>query len=186
MTDADADANRTEPLRVGIVTVSDRVHAGAMDDRGGPAIADYLEGIFVSPWTAERRVVPDDRETIARTLMELVHDAGCRLVLTTGGTGPAERDVTPEATADVCHKLLPGFGERMRTATVDRVPTAILARQVAGVCGSSLIVNLPGKPSAVAECLDAVIAAVPDCLHLLGAPRLRLDPDRIRAPVMHG
>ncbi len=156
---------------IGVITVSDRASTGQYEDRGGPAIIEYLTQALLTPWTAERRLIADDRNLIETTLREL-SQIGCCLIVTTGGTGPAIRDVTPEATAAVCEKMLPGFGEQMRRASLEKVPTAILSRQTAGICGASLVINLPGQPKAIAECLDAVFAAVPYCIDLLGGPFL--------------
>ncbi|MDE2876822.1 MAG: molybdopterin adenylyltransferase [Gemmatimonadota bacterium] len=169
------------PVRIGIVSVSDRASRGEYEDRGGPAVLDYLGEVLVTPWEAETRVIPDEVELIRATLVELVDDAGCCLVITTGGTGPAPRDVTPEATAGVIEKELAGFGEAMRAVSRPHVPTAILSRQVAGVRGRGLIINLPGSPKAVRECLDAVFAAVPDCVDLIGGPYLETDRERVKA-----
>ncbi|WP_420438252.1 molybdopterin adenylyltransferase [Candidatus Palauibacter sp.] len=167
--------------RIGIVSVSDRASRGEYEDRGGPAVRAYLSDVLTSPWKATVRVIPDETALIRATLVELVDAAGCCLVVTTGGTGPAPRDVTPEATAAVLDKELAGFGEAMRAVSRPHVPTAILSRQTAGVRGSALIINLPGSPKAVSECLDAVFAAVPDCVDLIGGPRLETDPDKVRA-----
>ncbi len=169
------------PARVGIVTVSDRAFRGEYEDRGGAAVRDYLAEVLTTPWEAESRVIPDEEDLIRATLVELVDDLGCCLVITTGGTGPAPRDVTPEATAAVLDKELAGFGEAMRAVSRPHVPTAILSRQVAGVRGAALIVNLPGSPKAVRECLDAVFAAVPDCVDLIGGPYLDTDRERVEA-----
>lgn len=170
-----------DSVRIGIVTVSDRASQGVYEDRGGPAIRDYLAAALIHPATVEPRVVPDDQAQIERTLIELVDRQNCALILTTGGTGPAARDVTPEATVSVCEKLLPGFGEQMRRVSLQYVPTAILSRQTAGIRGQCLIINLPGQPKAIAECLDAVFPAVPYCLELLGAPFLRTDESKVVA-----
>ena len=167
--------------RVGIVSVSDRASRGEYADRGGPAVREYLADVLTTPWRAETRVIPDEEDLIRATLVELVDDLGCCLVITTGGTGPAPRDVTPEATAAVLDKELAGFGEAMRAVSRPHVPTAVLSRQVAGVRGTGLIINLPGSPKAVRECLDAVFAAVPDCVDLIGGPRLETDPARVEA-----
>ena len=167
--------------RIGIVSVSDRASRGEYEDRGGPAVKAYLGEILTSPWEVTARVIPDEEDLIAATLVELVDAAGCCLVVTTGGTGPAPRDVTPEATAAVLDKELAGFGEAMRAVSRPHVPTAVLSRQTAGVRGSALIINLPGSPKAVSECLDAVFAAVPDCVDLIGGPRLETDPERVEA-----
>ncbi len=161
---------------IGIVTVSDRASRGEYEDRGGPAIQAELERAIATPWQPVTRVVPDDRERIVRTLTGLARSERCALVLTTGGTGPSLRDITPEATLEACDKLLPGFGERMRSISWERVPTSILSRQLAGIIGKTLIVNLPGSPGAIAECLQAVLPAIPHCLELIGAPALELRP----------
>lgn len=168
-------------ITIGIVVSSDRATAGLYQDRGGPAIVDYMTRVLASDWRAEKRLVADDREAIERALVELCDREKCALVLTTGGTGPAARDVTPEATAAVCERLLPGFGEAMRTASLAEVPTAILSRQIAGTRGRSLIVNLPGRPSSIATCLDAVFAAIPYCIDLIGGPRIETRPEMCRA-----
>lgn len=165
----------SRPARIGIVTVSDRASRGEYEDLGGPAIRATFEEYLTSPWEAVPRVIPDDRATIERTLVELVDGEGCDLVVTTGGTGPAPRDVTPEATEAVVEKPMPGFGELMRQVSLQYVPTAILSRQTAGIRGKALIVNLPGKPSAIRQCLDAVFPAIPYCLDLTGAARLEAD-----------
>ncbi|MEK7292363.1 MAG: molybdopterin adenylyltransferase [Actinomycetota bacterium] len=162
------------PARIGVVTVSDRASAGTYEDRGGPAITSYLMEHLSSPWLPIARLVPDEPDVVSRTLIELADEEGCCLIVTTGGTGPAPRDITPEATESVCDKMMPGFGELMRSTSLRVVPTAILSRQTAGIRGSSLIINLPGKPSAIAECLDAVLPAVPYCVDLIGGPRLEL------------
>lgn len=159
-------------IRIGIVTVSDRASRGEYEDLGGPAIVDSLTEILASPWEPIRRLIPDEQHLIEATLRELCDTDGCCLVVTTGGTGPAKRDVTPEATEAVCDKLLDGFGEQMRAVSLRVVPTAILSRQIAGVRGKSLIVNLPGKPSAIRECLLAVFPAIPYCIDLIEGPYL--------------
>ncbi|MFM7521302.1 MAG: molybdopterin adenylyltransferase [Planctomycetota bacterium] len=173
------------PARIGILTVSDRASRGEYADEGGPAIRAYLAEVLASPWEPLERVVPDDIDSIAATIRALA-DAGCCLIVTTGGTGPAPRDVTPEATERVCTKLLPGFGELMRKVSLEKVPTAILSRQTAGVCGGALVVNLPGRPRSIRECLEAVFPAIPYCIDLIhtGAPdppRLDTRPDRLVA-----
>ena len=161
--------------RIGVVTVSDRASSGQYEDRGGPAIIEYLTMVLSSAWQGERRVIADERSLIEATIKDLSR-LGCCLIVTTGGTGPALRDVTPEATEAVCEKMLPGFGEQMRRASLEKVPTAILSRQTAGICGAALVINLPGQPKAIAECLDAVFAAVPYCIDLLGGPFLETNP----------
>jgi molybdopterin adenylyltransferase len=171
----------TAPARIGIVTVSDRASAGVYEDRGGPAIRDTLTAYLTSPWQAEARVIPDERPLIEQTLAELADQVGCCLIVTTGGTGPSPRDVTPEATEAVCDRMMPGFGELMRTVSLKSVPTAILSRQTAGLRSRCLIINLPGKPSAIRECLDAVFPAVPYCIDLMDGPRLETDPTVMKA-----
>lgn len=170
----------TEPARIGILTVSDRASRGEYEDRGGPGINDYLSRVLVSAWVPDFIVVPDEQDDIEQAITELA-SRGCCLVLTTGGTGPADRDVTTEATEAACAKLLPGFGEAMRAASLQVVPTAILSRQTAGICDGALVINLPGQPKAIAECLDAVFAAVPYCVDLIDGPYLETDPDHIVA-----
>lgn len=167
--------------QIGILTLSDRAYAGVYEDLSGKAIQDTLQTYLQSSWEPIYRLVPDDLSTIKNMLMELADQQLCDLILTTGGTGPAVRDVTPEATEAVCEKMLPGFGEQMRAASLAFVPTAILSRQTAGIRGKCLIINLPGKPKAIRECLDAVFPAVPYCLDLIGAGRLETNPDIIRA-----
>jgi molybdopterin adenylyltransferase len=167
--------------RIGIVTVSDRASRGEYEDRGGPAISEYFHEALSSPWEHVARVISDDRSLIEQTLSELSDNENCCLIVTTGGTGPAPRDVTPEATEAVCEKLMPGFGELMRKVSLEKVPTAILSRQTAGIRGRSLIVNLPGQPKAIRECLDAVMPAIPYCIDLIGGPFLETVPERIRA-----
>jgi molybdopterin adenylyltransferase len=162
----------TTPIRIGIVTVSDRASQGVYEDRGGPAIRDCLTEILSCAWEAVSRLVPDERPLIELALRDLCDKEKCCLVVTTGGTGPARRDVTPEATEAVCEKILDGFGELMRQVSLRVVPTAILSRQIAGIRGRSLIVNLPGKPSAIRDCLLAVFPAVPYCIDLIEGPFL--------------
>ena len=159
-------------IRIGIVTVSDRASRGVYDDQSGPAITATLTEMLSCEWEPVARLIPDEQDRIEATLTALSDDEGCCLIVTTGGTGPAARDVTPEATEAVCDKLLPGFGELMRAVSLKSVPTAILSRQTAGVRGQSLFVNLPGKPAAIRECLMAVMPAVPYCIDLIGGPRL--------------
>jgi molybdopterin adenylyltransferase len=170
-----------EDARIGIVTVSDRASRGEYEDLGGPAIRAYFEQILTNPWSPVARVIADDQNTIESTLAELVDDAGCDLVVTTGGTGPAPRDVTPEATEAVADKLMPGFGELMRQVSLQYVPTAILSRQTAVIRKKALIVNLPGKPKSIRECLDAVMPAIPYCLDLIGAAYLTTDETKVKA-----
>lgn len=167
--------------KIGIVTVSDRASRGEYRDEGGPAISAYLTEVLTSPWEPVTRVIPDDRAGIEATLRNLVDDEGCCLVVTTGGTGPAPRDVTPEATEAVADKLMPGFGELMRQVSLKYVPTAILSRQTAAIRKQALIVNLPGKPKSIRECLDAVMPAIPYCIDLIGGPFLTTDETKVKA-----
>jgi len=171
----------TQTIRIGIVTVSDRASRGEYPDLGGPAIHDCLTDILSCAWQAVARVIPDERPLIEQTLKELCDRESCCLVVTTGGTGPARRDVTPEATEAVCDKLLDGFGEQMRAVSLKVVPTAILSRQVAGIRGRSLLVNLPGKPSAIRDCLLAVFPAIPYCVDLLEGPYLTTHENVVQA-----
>ncbi len=168
-------------IRIGIVTISDRASKGVYEDLGGPAIRACLEEILSASWEPVVRLIPDEQPVIEATLKELCDRLGCCLVVTTGGTGPARRDVTPEATEAVCDKLLDGFGELMRAASLRVVPTAILSRQIAGIRGQSLIVNLPGKPSAIRDCLLAVFPAIPYCIDLLEGPYLTTHESVVKA-----
>jgi molybdopterin adenylyltransferase len=167
--------------RIGIVTVSDRASRGEYQDLGGPAIRTYLENVLTSPWTPVAKVIPDERPLIERVLSSLCDEEQCCLVVTTGGTGPARRDVTPEATGAVCDKMMPGFGELMRKVSLEKVPTAILSRQTAGIRGGALIINLPGQPRAIGECLDAIFPAIPYCIDLIGGPYLTTDESKLKA-----
>src|SRR5512134_4019920 len=167
-------------LLVGLVSISDRASAGVYKDEGIPSLKEWLASAIASPaWRDETRLIADERPLIEATLRELVDDKGCHLILTTGGTGPAPRDVTPEATLAVAHKVLPGFGEQMRAVSLKYVPTAILSRQVGVTRGASLILNLPGQPKAIKETLDGIFAAVPYCIDLIGGPYLEARPDTI-------
>ncbi|MEW6312715.1 MAG: molybdopterin adenylyltransferase [Pseudomonadota bacterium] len=157
-------------LRIGLVSISDRASTGVYEDKGLPTLKEWFAQALASPWHSTERLIPDEQPLIEATLKELVDQAGCHLVLTTGGTGPAPRDVTPEATLAVADKVLPGFGEQMRAVSLKYVPTAILSRQVGVVRGHALILNLPGQPKAIKETLDGIFAAVPYCLDLIGAP----------------
>jgi molybdopterin adenylyltransferase len=163
-------------IPVGIVVSSDRAAAGEYEDLGGPAIVRYLEGALTNPWRPLKTIVRDERDLVAAAVVQLADVEGCPLILTTGGTGPAPRDVTPDIMPEVCSRLMPGFGEAMRAASLRELPTAILSRQTAGIRGSSLIINLPGKPASIKTCLDAVFAAVPYCIDLIGGARLETDP----------
>lgn len=166
--------------RAAIVTVSDRASRGEYEDKGGPGCEAYLRAVVTTPLDITRDIIPDGRESVAACLRRLVAEEA-DLILVTGGTGPAPRDLTPEGCADVIEKELAGFGEEMRRASLREVPTAILSRQSAGIAGKSLIIMVPGKPSAIATCLDAVFAAVPYCLDLIGAAFIETDPARIVA-----
>ncbi|MEP6781922.1 MAG: molybdopterin adenylyltransferase [Gemmatimonadaceae bacterium] len=159
-------------ISIGILTVSDRASAGVYEDKSGAAIRDVLSRWIASEWKAEYRLIPDEQPQIEAALREMTDVLNCSLIVTTGGTGPSPRDVTPEATMNVCERVLPGFGEQMRAVSVKTVPTAILSRQMAGTRGKSLIINLPGKPAAIEECLGAVFAAIPYCVELIGGPKL--------------
>lgn len=167
--------------RIAILTVSDRASRGEYEDKGGPAAEAWLRRVVTSPLEILREIVPDGRATVAAAFRSLADDRGADLILATGGTGPAPRDETPEAMADVIAKDLPGFGELMRMVSLREVPTAILSRQGAGVRGRTLIITLPGKPSAIGTCLDAVFPAVPYCLDLIGAGRIETDPGLCKA-----
>ena len=169
-----------DPVTIGIVSISDRASSGVYEDKGLPALKEWLGRALKNPLTFNERLIPDEKERISATLVELV-DAGCSLVLTTGGTGPAPRDVTPEAMEQVLEKELQGFGELMRKASLDAgVPTAILSRQTAGIVRQSLVVNLPGKPGSIRVCLDAVFPAIPYCIDLAGGPYLEGNPAVVR------
>jgi len=168
-------------VKIGVVTVSDRASRGEYEDLGGPAIIEYMNEVLTNDWRPERRVISDDQQLIENTLKELVDKQGCCLVVTTGGTGPAKRDVTPEATEAVADKLMPGFGELMRAVSLQYVPTAILSRQTAVIRKNALIVNLPGKPKSICECLDAVMPAIPYCIDLIDGPFLTTDESRLKA-----
>lgn len=163
-------------IPIGIIVSSDRAFARLYEDKGGPAVEDWLRKAFITPWHPVLRLVPDEELLIEAALIELADQERCPLIVTTGGTGPAPRDVLPDVTERVCPRMMPGFGELMRQVSLKVVPTAILSRQTAGIRGTSLIVNLPGKPSAVADCLAAVMPAIPYCIDLIGGPRLETDP----------
>jgi len=167
----------TRSLLIGLVSISDRASAGVYEDKGIPGLKEWFGAALKTPWRMETRLIPDEQALIERTLIELADTVGCDLVLTTGGTGPAPRDVTPEATLSVAHKVLPGFGEQMRQVSLKYVPTAILSRQVGVVRGRALILNLPGQPKAIKETLDGVFPAVPYCLDLIGGPYVETHDD---------
>jgi molybdopterin adenylyltransferase len=168
-------------IKIGVINVSDRAAAGVYEDTPGKAVVALLREWLVTPFAVDYKVVPDEQPVIEAELRRMADEAGCGLVVTTGGTGPALRDVTPEATAAVCTKLLPGFGELMRAASLQHVPTAILSRQTAGIRGKTLIVNLPGRPKAIRENLEAVFPAIPYCLDLIGGPRLETNEAVMKA-----
>ena len=185
ITPSEGTMTGSDVCRFGVLTASDRASAGDYDDLSGPAIERFLEAALTSPWEVVRRVVADEQDSIEAALVELVDTEGCSVIVTTGGTGPAPRDVTPEATESVCERMLPGFGEQMRSVSLKHVPTAILSRQTAGIRGSSLILNLPGSPRSIREILDEVFAAVPYCIDLIGGPYITTDPavvDAFRPP----
>ncbi len=168
-------------VRIGVINVSDRASQGIYEDIPGKAVVQTLESYLITPFHTHYQVLPDEADQISSTLIQMADVYKCCLVVTTGGTGPAPRDVTPEATAAVCQKLMPGFGERMRQESLKYVPTAILSRQTAGIRNQTLIINLPGKPKAIKECLDAVFPAVPYCIDLIGGPYLETDENIIKA-----
>ena len=170
-----------DELLIGLVSISDRASSGVYQDQGVPALNDWFARALASPWRIESRLIPDEQGVIEATLKELVDQLGCHLVLTTGGTGPAPRDVTPEATLAVADKVMPGFGEQMRSVSLKYVPTAILSRQVAVIRGKALIINLPGQPKAISETLDGVFAAVPYCIDLIGGPYVETIESVVRA-----
>ncbi|MCH1540383.1 MAG: molybdopterin adenylyltransferase [Candidatus Poseidonia sp.] len=166
-----------EHINLGIVTVSDRASEGTYVDEGGPAILSFFRDGFASSWTAHYRCVPDEQSRIEAALIEMVDERGCHVVVTTGGTGPTERDVTPEATEAVCDRIMPGFGEQMRSISLAFVPTAILSRQIGGLRGNALIFNLPGRPKAIRETIDEIWKAVPYCVDLVGGPYIDMKDD---------
>jgi molybdopterin adenylyltransferase len=177
--------NELDSVRIGVVSISDRASSGIYEDKGLPALQDWLGRALRNAIEWQPRLIPDEQDLISATLRELVDDAKCHLVLTTGGTGPAPRDVTPEATLAVADKVMPGFGEQMRQISLAFVPTAILSRQVAVIRGGALVINLPGQPKAIAETLQGlpqatppvpgIFAAVPYCIDLIGGPYLETD-----------
>ena len=180
-------------IKIGLVSISDRASSGVYQDQGLPHLEDWLNNTLTTPWQAEKRLTPDERAEIEFTLKQLVDDNGCHLILTTGGTGPALRDVTPEATLAIADKEMPGFGEQMRQISLNFVPTAILSRQVAVIRKQCLIINLPGQPKAIAQTLEGlkdesgkqkvhgIFAAVPYCLDLIGAPYIETNPEIVQA-----
>lgn len=183
----------SDELIIGLVSISDRASSGVYQDQGIPALRDWFSCALITPWRMETRLIPDEQAEIEKTLIELCDEAGCHLVLTTGGTGPALRDVTPEATLAVAHKVMPGFGEEMRRISLHFVPTAILSRQTAVIRGQSLIVNLPGQPKSIKETLEGVkdtdgktlvnglFATIPYCIDLIGGPYIETHDNVIAA-----
>ena len=169
------------PPKIGVLNISDRASAGVYADTPGQACLALLREWLATPFASDYEVIPDERDIIEAELRRMADEAGCGLIITTGGTGPAPRDVTPEATTAVCEKMLPGFGELMRATSLKYVPTAILSRQTAGIRGRTLIVNLPGRPKAIRENLEAIFPAIPYCLDLIGGPRLETNPAVMRA-----
>jgi molybdopterin adenylyltransferase len=167
-------------IRIGIINVSDRASKGIYEDIPGKAIVEILTEYIKSPWEKEYEVIPDEQHLIEKTLIDMADNRGCCLIITSGGTGPAVRDVTPEATEAVCQKLLPGFGELMRAKSLTYVPTAILSRQTAGIRNQCLIVNLPGKPKSIRQCLEVVFPAIPYCIDLLEGPFVECNDEAIR------
>ena len=168
-------------IKIGIINVSDRASKGIYEDIPGQAIVSTLTEYLTSPWEKEYAVIPDEQSEIEKKLIEMADEKQCCLIVTCGGTGPSKRDVTPEATEAVCDKMMPGFGELMRTTSLQYVPTAILSRQTAGIRNRTLIVNLPGKPNAIRQCLDAVFPAIPYCIDLIEGPFIEVNEDKIKA-----
>lgn len=168
-----------DPIRIGLISISDRASTGVYEDKGLPALEAWFIDVMVNPAEFVTRLIPDEQALIEATLIELADTEGCSLILTTGGTGPSPRDVTPEATLAIAHKVLPGFGEAMRAVSLKYVPTAILSRQVGVTRGASLILNLPGQPKAIKETLDGIFAAIPYCIDLIGGPYLEAKPETI-------
>ncbi len=167
-------------IKIGILTVSDRASAQVYEDISGKYIEQTLREFISSEWQAVYRVIPDEQAVIEQHLIDMADNESCSLIVTTGGTGPAKRDVTTEATENVCHKLLPGFGELMRKVSLEQVPTAILSRQTAGIRNNSLIVNLPGKPAAIRTCLEAVFPAIPYCIDLIEGPFIEANEEAVK------
>ncbi|MEM0931779.1 MAG: molybdopterin adenylyltransferase [Bacteroidota bacterium] len=166
--------------KIGIINVSDRASRGEYEDVPGREVKRLLNVWLSSPWKVEYAIIADEQDLLEKELRAMADDKGCCLIITTGGTGPAPRDVTPEATIAVCEKLLPGFGEQMRQVSLKYVPTAILSRQTAGIRRNTLIVNLPGKPKAIQECLEAIFPAIPYCIDLIGGPYLISNPEKMK------
>jgi molybdopterin adenylyltransferase len=178
---SDESMSAGEICKFGILTASDRASAGDYEDISGPAIETFLSEVLTSPWQIIRKLIPDEQSEIEAALIDLVDNHNCSVIVTTGGTGPAPRDVTPEATEAVCQRMLPGFGEQMRSISLQYVPTAILSRQTAGIRDESLILNLPGSPRSIREILNEIFAAVPYCIDLIGGPYITTNPDVVDA-----
>lgn len=170
----------TQKIKIGIINVSDRASKGIYEDIPGKAIVETLNDYLSSEWEQEYAVIPDEQDQISAKMIEMADEKGCCLIVTSGGTGPAKRDVTPEATEAVCQKMMPGFGELMRQVSLQYVPTAILSRQTAGIRNNTLIINLPGKPKAIRQCLDAVFPAVPYCIDLIEGPYLECNEEVVK------
>ena len=174
-----------DPVRIGIVTVSDRASRGEYEDEAGPASSNFVQEPINSPWPVSYRSAPDEQEAVEAALIELTGEQECSVVVTTGGTGPAPRDITPEATEAVCDRLMPGFGEQMRAISLTYVPTAILSRQLGGLRSNRLIFNLPGRPKSIRETIDEIWRAVPYCVDLMNGPYMDMDAkvcDAFRPP----
>ncbi|ELR70894.1 Molybdopterin biosynthesis Mog protein, molybdochelatase [Fulvivirga imtechensis AK7] len=169
-----------QKARIGIINVSDRASQGIYEDLPGKAIVETLDEYITSEWESEYAVLPDEQELLQQKMIEMADEKSCCLIITSGGTGPAKRDVTPEATEAVCDKMMPGFGELMRQESLKYVPTAILSRQTAGIRNKTLIVNLPGKPKSIRECLDAVFPAIPYCIDLLEGPYIECNDEVVK------
>lgn len=167
--------------KIGVLTVSDRAHAGIYSDESGPSIIENLKNIITSEWESISEIVPDEKEEIERMLIRLVDEDGCCLVITTGGTGPSARDVTPEVTESVCERMMPGYGELMRKISLEYVPTAVLSRQTAGLRRNSLILNLPGSPKAIKQTLAPLFESIPACIDFMGGPLIETDPEIVVA-----
>lgn len=167
-------------IRIGVINVSDRASKGIYEDIPGKAIVETLNEYLISPWEPVYKVIPDEQELIANSMKQMADEEGCCMIITSGGTGPAKRDVTTEATESVCQKMMPGFGELMRQESLKYVPTAILSRQTAGIRNNTLILNLPGKPNAIRQCLDAVFPAIPYCIDLIEGPYLECNEEVIK------
>ena len=164
-------------IKIGFLTISDRASRGVYEDISGPAMQEWISKAVINSYETVSKIIEDEQPVIEKTLIEMSDTLGCNLILTTGGTGPALRDVTPEATENVCQKMMPGFGELMRQVSLQYVPTAILSRQTAGIRGKSLIINLPGKPKSIRECLDAVFPAIPYCIDLMQGPYIECNEE---------